>query len=347
MKKISVALLTILAVSFSSCLKDNGFDNQEYGIKDPGTASAPGVGFNLAGRTSSVRNVGIDFSDNLVAIDGSELTIGYLLETTPTKDVHFSIALDTSIINDYNTANGTSYEIIADSTFNIDATDLVIPAGQKSTSISVSFPKTSNFDPNVTYAMAFKIVSIEGGYQIASNMNKMMLIINVKNKYDGIYLASASDCSFSDASNPTFSGRYPITYYLITSGPVSVNFCMKINGEILPGYLFNAGGAGSYFGRFGVQCFFDPTTDDVTEVRNYYGNPSNPSNAVGSTAGSTGAPLYASTNARRATLDPSGENRYDEATQTIKIKYFMLQSTVVPVGPRCFFDETLVWQSAR
>jgi hypothetical protein len=346
MKKISFALLTILAVSFSSCLKDKGFENQEYGIKDPGNASAPGVGFNLLGTSGYVRNVGLDFSDNPVSIDVSNLTVSYLLGTTPTKDVHFTIALDPTIVADYNTANGTSLVDVDPATFNIASTDVFVPAGQKNAFINVTFPRTSVLDPNTTYGLAFRIVSAEAGYQVAANMNKMLLIINVKNKYDGIYLASASNCTFSDASNATFSGRYPLTYYLITSGPASVNFCLKINGEIFPGYLFNAGGSGSYFGRFGVQCFFDPATDNVSEVRNYYGDPANPATTGGSTAG-TGAPLYSSSNGRRATLDPSGVNKYDAATKTIKIKYFMLQPSVVAGGPRCYFDETLVWQSAR
>jgi hypothetical protein len=127
---------------------------------------------------------------------------------------------------------------------------------------------------------------------------------------------------------------------------------MRINGEDLPGYIFNAGGTNSFFGNFGLSIFFDPITNKVMEVRNYYGDPSKPTNAVGTPSAGTGAPLYAATNTRRAVLDPAGINLYDAsvAKPTVKIKYRMLQSNVAfanAVGFRCKFDETWVYKEPR
>jgi hypothetical protein len=96
-----------------------------------------------------------------------------------------------------------------------------------------------------------------------------------------------------------------------------------------------------------LKFFFDANTDLISEMRNYYGDPANPLTGVGNPALGTGAPNYASTNGRRITLDPTGVNAYDEATKTIRVKYFMLQPTVVPVGPRTFIEETLTYIGPR
>jgi hypothetical protein len=61
---------------------------------------------------------------------------------------------------------------------------------------------------------------------------------------------------------------------------------------------------------------------------NYYGQP----------AGNT-----------RSGLDPSGVNQYDAATKTVRIKYNMTQSSLVPAAPhiRTTWDETWKYVGSR
>jgi hypothetical protein len=178
---------------------------------------------------------------------------------------------------------------------------------------------------------------------------QVLLIFNLKNKYDGVY---SVDGTFLDTTNATFTGRYPLEYQLATTGPNSCDVRMRINGEDVPGYLFSAAGAGSFFGNWGLSVFFDPVTNKVTEVRNYYGDPSKPTNGVGTPSAGSGAPLYIATNTRRAVLDPAGINAYDGtvAKPTVKIKYRMLQSNNAfanSVGFRCKFSETWTYKGPR
>ena len=79
----------------------------------------------------------------------------------------------------------------------------------------------------------------------------------------------------------------------------------------------------SGYGSFSPVLTFNPTTNAITGVYNRYGT----------------APSYVSSNGRSAALDPSGYNDYNPSTKTIRIKYFMIQPSVVPVGPRTFIDE--------
>ena len=63
MKKIisSTLILAALAVSFTGCLKDKGFENHTYGINDPDT-QPPGVGFPKA--VASKVTIGVELDPN-------------------------------------------------------------------------------------------------------------------------------------------------------------------------------------------------------------------------------------------------------------------------------------------
>ena len=74
----------------------------------------------------------------------------------------------------------------------------------------------------------------------------------------------------------------------------------------------------TYYGSFGLIINFD-ASDNVSSLSNYYGQPSG--------------------NGRSANVDPSGINKYDPATKTIKIKYWMDQPSVV-TPHRTYFNET-------
>ena len=205
---------------------------------------------------------------------------------------------------------------------------------------------SADLDPNVTYALAFKIVSVnvDGGTGNIGFSQAVVAKIGAKNKYDGIYKVTGT---FQDVTNANFFGNYPREYYLITTGANSVDVCQIINGDIVPGYLFLNGTAGTYFGSFGLTMTFNPANDVIADLHNYYGDPTKAANAVGNPGTGTGAPLYAASNTRRAVLDPAGFNAYNESTKTVDIKYHLVQPNVVAVGPRALISETWVYDRSR
>lgn len=145
-----------------------------------------------------------------------------------------------------------------------------------------------------------------------------MAFISVKNQWDGVYEITGT---MVDNTSATFTGAYPLQWDLVTSGPNQVIAFDNINLGI-PGHIFLNAGSPSYFGSFGLVINIDPNTNKITSVTNYFGQP---------------AP-----NGRSAQLDPSGANYYDPNTKTFYIKYWMMQPSVVPSGPRTVFDE--VWK---
>lgn len=321
----------LMAVSFSGCLKDKGFDNGQYGVD---VIEKKGVALPQAGTISYA----ILSSDESQIIKAPTFTAESI--NKPTSDIKVKFALNPNLV-----AADPDLTLLPAEEYSINL-DGVIKAGQIVDTLELEIKKSSNLDPNKIYGLGLELVSADNGYQVAANLKEVLIKIVVKNKYDGIYKVTGT---FSDISSAgaSFTSRYPLTYFLITTGPTSADVCMVINGEIVPGYLFKTPTGGSYYGRWGLQIFFDPATDAVSELRNYYGDPVNPANFIGDPSGGSGAPDYIASNSRQAALDPTGINAYDEATKTIRIKYFMLQPSTVPTGPRCFFDETWEYAESR
>jgi len=321
----------VMMTAFSSCLKDKGFDNGEYGIQviEKKAISLP----QAIGGTVNFALLSSDQSQVIAAPVFAIEAIG-----RQSSDVNVQFALAPNLV-----AADPSLTLLPADQYSVNLSGK-IAAGQLVDTLEITIPRSANLDPNAIYGLGLELISADNGFQVASNMKQVLIKITVKNKYDGLYEVTGT---FSDVSNATFTSRYPLEYQLVTTGPASVNVCMEINGEITPGYLFSAGGGGSYYGSFGSQVAFDPATDVIADMRNYYGDPANAATGVGHPGAGSGAPNYAAANTRRITLDPSGVNAYDNATRTVKVKYFMLQPSVVPGGPRAFFDETWTYVGPR
>lgn len=349
--KSSLLFSFTFCLFLSSCVKDKGFSNNEYGISDP-NVTAKGLGFSLGNNTANT--TGLDAVSSTVQNINDLLVIGLFDGDFPTNDVKINFVIDNSIVTDYITANSLpSFKVFSPARYSISSSIITVKAGTKFAQLPIVVPTTVPLSLDTTYGIGVRITSNDGGYNMPERTKKLLLFFNLKNKYDGIYTVNGI---FLDTANATFSGRYPLTYLLATTGPNSCDVRMRINGEDVPGYLFNAGGSASYFGNWGITVFFDPLTNAVTEVRNYYGVPSNATTGVGTPSAGTGAPLYAASNTRRAIIDPAGINRYifDPNTPNVKpfvkIKYRMLQPSNAlanSVGFRCKFDETWTYKEPR
>ncbi len=323
----------VMAVAFSGCLKDKGFDNGEYGV-DVNERKA--LSFPQAISGSVLFSV---FSSNdPVVISAPVIAIEAI--NAQSSDVNFTVGLKPDLV-----AADPSLTLLPASEYTLNLNGKV-EAGKLLDTLQIVLPTSANLDPNLVYGLGLELLTADNGFQVAGNMKEVLVKITVKNKYDGVYEVTGT---YSDvAIGPNATGRYPFEYHLITKGPSSVDVGLDINGEIAPGYLFNNAGNGFFYGSFGIQAFFD-ASDNIVEIRNYYGDPANAATGVGNPALGTGAPDYAASNGRRATIDPSGINTWDNSTGTpvVRVKYFMLQPSVVPGGPRCYFDETWTYLRPR
>jgi len=305
MKKISFILLSAVVLFGTSCMKDNGFDDQTYGIKDP-AASKDAVGFNLEGGVNYKKNVGLVVSDQPQVIDENKLMIGFYSEAPATRDIKVQVALDPSIIDDYNTAYGTSIIELDPASYSIASTTVTIPAGKQRAAVVVTVPSTTALDPNNSYGLAFKVISVDGDVQIAANMSKVMLEINIKNIYDGDYVSNGY---FYHPSAPRPIIDRPKTLSTVNATSVALE-------------LGDLGGAG-YFAIFDV----DPATNAVSILQ--YPN-SVPIVNFG-TGLPTAGPAYSPQWPRSAECN----NVYDPAAEEFKVRYGYVGATGYRVTEEC------------
>src|ERR1700730_9545139 len=251
---------------------------------------------------------------------------------TPVK-----VKLNPTLIADYNTANGSDFEVLPDSLYTLDPTIVKTGSSYTMTFNAGDFAKDfgiklneAKWDLAHKYALGFTIEDA-GGKTISAEKKNVVVLISIKNKWDGVYVAHGT---MVDVTNAGLTGIYndPGGYGVdleFSLETVSATQC-NVRDLNYTGGIFHpiwAGTGWSYYGSFCWVGTFAPACDKVINILKYYGQP----------AGNT----------RSAALDPSGLNQYDASTQTIFIKYFMKQPSSVPTPPniRSYFDEN--WKFIR
>ena len=103
------------------------------------------------------------------------------------EDIHVTLVANNTLIDDYNTANGTTYEVPPSTAFTISNGGVVtIPKGSYTGYLQITF-KPSDF-LGVNYAVGYTISSIqESGYTISGNLPNGIVAIGIKNDWDGDY----------------------------------------------------------------------------------------------------------------------------------------------------------------
>lgn len=262
MKKITLSFLFIAAVSFTftSCLKDKGFENFEYGINDPDT-QPPGVGFPRA--AAAKYTIGVDFVATSQSVDGV-VYVNLESGTPASSDVKITLQLNDALRTAYNTANGTNILALPASAFSVPLS-LTIAAGQRNASVPIVVPNASLLDPNKTYGVGFTITAVDGGYKIASNLANLFVEVGVKNKYDGRW-------NLKGVHNRTpYTFPFNTNVEMHTTGPSSVAMYWPSG----PGFGQPIGvgvGSVSWYGEAVSPNFiFDPTTNICTGVTVHVG----------------------------------------------------------------------------
>lgn len=242
MKRIlfTMSLFAVLAVMFSSCLKDKGFNNGLYGINDPDT-QPPGVGFPLSAKANNKNTAGVNVSATVQAINGI-VYVNLLTGAPASQDVHVTIAVNDALRTAYNAANNPDLELLPTALYNM-ATTITIPAGARNAQIPINITNTTTLDPNKAYGLGITITGVDGGYTVAANLKNLLVEITVKNQYHGEYISNGY--LYHPASARTIVDLHKDG---TTSGANSIDIDF---GDL---------GPQGYRGRLAV----DPTTNKVT-----------------------------------------------------------------------------------
>ncbi len=257
-----------------------------------------------------------------------------------------TVTLSAIPMDEINAKNGTDYTVLPSSIFTLvpEAGVSITDAGISINFASGDFAKQiafnidgSKVDLSKQYAVAYAITSF-GGLSKKIGTDTILATIAIKNKYDGIYSATGTlvditnktITDFNDYLTSSGDAPTPMQYELRT---VSATSNVAYDNYYFGGNYFaiNSNGAASQYGNFDPIFTFDPATNKVIAVTDFYGQGTN-------------------SQKRSAQLDPSGINAYDPASKTIKVKFFMLQPGVAGVPPsniRTSFDYTFTYLGSR
>jgi len=198
--KKSLILMLALSVAALSCLKDKAFENGEIQSVHS-TGSTPKI-IEIKLTAASTRNVlGLSFDESLVDTVIDLIPVNLATAEPASQDIHVTLTQNDQIVTDYNAANTdttvtpqnpdpsgkvTHYLIPTAYTIVNPGGVVIIPKGSHTGYLQMKF-KPSDF-LGATYALGFTISKVdESGYSISGNNQKGMVIINIKNQFEGDY----------------------------------------------------------------------------------------------------------------------------------------------------------------
>ncbi len=278
MKKniIKLSSLLFVAAVFTGCLKDKGYDNQEYGIKDP-----TGMSLGVSMPESPAKDFAIDAkaTPQVVTLFNINLEAGQVAQA----DVNVNLVLKPTLIADYNTANGTSLVPLPTSAHSVVSFKVKIPKGSQMGNFEIAIPNASLVDPTLSYAMGLTIASVdEAGYTIASNLKDILVKISIKNKYDGTYRLRAKlldwAAGYGIANTPfTWPGSTSSqgSIHMITAGANSVKMYDAWGFITYIHPIQTTTPTWSGFGSTAPKFTFNETTNAMTAASNDFVNPPN------------------------------------------------------------------------
>ena len=180
MKKIfNLLLITSLMIGFTSCLKDEQFDNHIIGHQ---VDDQKIIELARANNASTSRTISFDYvdRDTIVALVPVRIASG----VPAPHDI--TVTLDTAI--SATLISGTELVRLPLSYYTHETPlSVVIPKGQTEAWVKIKI-NPIRFNASNTYAIGFKITSVsDPSYKISQNYSTYLVRMGAKNKYDGVY----------------------------------------------------------------------------------------------------------------------------------------------------------------
>ncbi|MDD3322922.1 MAG: DUF1735 domain-containing protein [Paludibacter sp.] len=316
--KYGLIMLAFIALTagFSSCLNDEMIENQEYGL----------INLN-ANKIIEIPDGTINLTEKNEGLKTIELSsVRLAAEYAAEEDIVVSLSIDKSaeILG--------NVSLLSPANIQIPASVTILKGERVSEPIVISL-NTDALTADPSY-IAISISSTDkSGYLISGNLGHLTLGVKGPHKWEGRYILTGT---MVDSNSPTLShvtsfwaidteenpNGDPYTVQIRSKNGSTLMFYDEIVGEGFFGngfyYPINVGGDYSVYGSFTPEFVFD-AVGNITAVVNHSGQPA--------------------ANSRSAEIDPSGINKYDEATKSFSVSYWMNQPTVI-AGHRCHMVET-------
>jgi hypothetical protein len=238
---LSLTLGSVLAIAGTGCLKDKGYEAQDYGIQ---ITEKKAVAFPES--SSSPIVFGINSQVTPQTVDGPAITLEQ--SGAAASDVHVTVTVNQTLVSD------AGLTPLPAGSFSVTPLSVTIPAGAKlSDGIKVTVNNSSLLNPTISYGVGLVITAVDNNYIIAANQKSIVVAFNIKNKYDGVYNLRGFH------NRPGLDIPYDEEVDMITSGPNSVSMYWAPAGD----YAHPLNGGSTYYGTFTANFTFNPATDQL------------------------------------------------------------------------------------
>jgi len=291
MRKIllSGGLVALLAVMVVGCLKDEEFEDQQYGLQVP---NVNGVSFPERLKSPLVKGVLPEATSQEVG--GPLLSLN--VAGAPSAPVTIALAIDDALVH----AEDTTLELMPAGSYSVNTLSVTVPAGSiTSDELKITIPDATILDPTKKYGIGFKITSADQGYTVAKNLSTMVIAIAIRNIYEGEY--NSVGYLYHPASPRSFDLDKDVLTVNATTSIISL-------GDL---------GGNDYF----VYLDVDPATNAVT-ITPAAGHGTPPI-----TMFSTGLPNSNPGYTPAWSGSAECNNTYDPATKSFKLRYGYLGGT--------------------
>jgi hypothetical protein len=249
--KLSLACGMMLTVA-SGCLKDKYVDD---GLAGPLISESPNV-IELPGPIRATTSYNSSYA---VSLNDSEndttlnlVPVRLAANDPATEDIQVTLELDPSLLEAYNDSTGSALVEVPAGAYTLANNMVVtIPRGSREGYLQMTVKPSAIISGE--FGLGFRIKSVSSSnYLVSGNFNNAVVIVGVKNKYDGVY---DNDGYALRAADPVLTGNYQNSeVQLITTGPNSV-----IYDELA---YWGDGASGIGIGN--PELAINPTTNKVT-----------------------------------------------------------------------------------
>ncbi len=258
-KFINFMGMLALVAGMTSCLKDKGFDDQDYGVDISGTPSVSNRSVKiLEGGTSSGDIKKLVFADGSAALDSLEFSVAYVDYTTPTSqlasaDLTVTFGTDPAYVATFNATSTVQYQLMPDSLFTLAKTSVVIKKGTFVSELVKVYFKPNKFDGSKTYMLPIVLKTATGisGVQVQNNFGRISYT-KIGNILSGKYSWRYRRWQSGDTTTAT-SQNVPGTAIITPLSPTEINTpetytttFVDASGGIILGFT-NTGGVPSNF----------------------------------------------------------------------------------------------------
>ncbi len=191
----------ILAIGFSSCLKEKGFMDPS---KTHNVVELAATGTLASTNTSPIAMYTNAF-DVQPEVDFG-LIISYSGADVAPQDITVKLVVDPTLIDAYNTANPTAtpkMNLLPEANYTLPNMTVVIPKGQQQVVAHVKL-KTTLFDFSKPYGLPIKIQSASTGV-ISGNFGQVIYKTVPKNKYEAKYTHTYTSTLGNGTNNVTMT----------------------------------------------------------------------------------------------------------------------------------------------